>query len=736
MNTLLNYIAYFENLATELDSIQHSEQEKHFSRIDNNELFENLKATIKERALLIEDYQLVPINKDDSRYRGITGAFSVVFHLGSKSTFDLEIEKQDLGEKICYEILKRIEEDIRGGQGIPKQTYFNTSDAEIMHLKNAPLGWFGARAEFFIQIPEGFCAEEGIYIPAFGTIKNSDNSYTAQVATKSIVTLPDENITINGNAFLTKPSVKNQNILLVDEEDTTIVPVSTDANKVILPSYGGGTASYVLKDTAGESISTGTIATGTASDIVAPDASYSLKDTAGATINTGSIKSNKAIDLTAPDANYSLKNSAGAEIANGNIKSNDSQDILAPDAEFECKYENGEEIEVGFIKSNGYKSIIVPNPITGWQRPSEWITLPTAISGTLYGLYLVFENELNRLSVQASTGTTNFDFENNGTNVLSNGAVQSYTYDYATLGGTINVYTEDGSNRNYKQVIFKLSLVNTSLNSIFLERNNGLNNFGYTNFADIDCNFSGANVILNVSTGLILNVGGYVKYSKYLRIFKCSSIGTNISFFSGFRSLLLKRFIVPSSIDVATTAFQGSIIDYDLENITAVANGLQSVRINSVNDLIITGGSALQSAVIGYCNNVIISGSVSSQAFFGTDINILGTINCTTTNFQRMFQGCTTRKLVFSAIPSNPTNISASGGAFTLMPNLEVLILPGLQVGFSIANSNMNAAALLALANSVGTANGVQTITTTGNPGAADTAYITLLNGKGYIVIN
>jgi hypothetical protein len=63
--------------------------------------------------------------------------------------------------------------------------------------------------------------------------------------------------------------------------------------------------------------------------------------------------------------------------------------------------------------------------------------------------------------------------------------------------------------------------------------------------------------------------------------------------------------------------------------------------------------------------------------------------------------------------------------------------LPNCDKGYNISNSAMSAEALLELANSVGNAiNGSQVWTTTGTPGANDTAYITVLTNKGYTVIN
>ena len=68
------------------------------------------------------------------------------------------------------------------------------------------------------------------------------------------------------------------------------------------------------------------------------------------------------------------------------------------------------------------------------------------------------------------------------------------------------------------------------------------------------------------------------------------------------------------------------------------------------------------------------------------------------------------------------------------MGYLEEMILPGLQNGFTIEGSNMGATALDAMFTSLGTANGAQTITITGNPGAA-TCTTSIATDKGFTVV-
>ena len=91
-------------------------------------------------------------------------------------------------------------------------------------------------------------------------VSNSDDSYDVNVVSGGDLELPDENITLNGGAFLTKPSVKDQDIELVDTSDTPITPDSVVGNKIVvdtsagcstkglMPLNSGQTTSYATND--------------------------------------------------------------------------------------------------------------------------------------------------------------------------------------------------------------------------------------------------------------------------------------------------------------------------------------------------------------------------------------------------------------------------------------------------------------------------------------------------------
>jgi hypothetical protein len=92
------------------------------------------------------------------------------------------------------------------------------------------------------------------------TISNSDDSYSVTSASAINVEVPDEAITINSAAFITKPSKKDQDILLKDVSGTTITPVSLSGNTItildavvggskgLMPLKTGQTTSYASND--------------------------------------------------------------------------------------------------------------------------------------------------------------------------------------------------------------------------------------------------------------------------------------------------------------------------------------------------------------------------------------------------------------------------------------------------------------------------------------------------------
>jgi len=473
-------------------------------------------------------------------------------------------------------------------------------------------------------------------VAADASVNNSDSSYTASVASGGTLALPDITISNSNDSFTTtSPSVKN-----VDLADIT-VSNSDDSYSVTSPS---------------------------AIDVDIPDESITVNSTAF---------------ITKP--------------------SKKDQDILLKDV-------SGTTITPESLSGN---TITILDAVvnTGWSRPADWLTMPTIVDKVLYGLVLVFEDGQNEIRVEAPFNRIEWDFENDGTIVTSNGFPQTYTYDYSSLSGVVSVYTEDGTNRNYKQVIFKAEQVGGFTNETTWELHNNM-------FADIRCSFAGLYPRIQIHK------------NPYLRIIECTNQGTTKTrCWNNLSYLNLEQFICPSPINIYGTQ-SGLSINQDLDNVIggATFNNARFKNINSTNcKLNSTDASAIGNITIG--NNGI-------DRFMSSTFEVTGTIACTATNVRRLFNNSTSKKLIFSSFPANPTsmNLTSSSRPFGGCTFLEELILPNCESGFSIINGRMGATALDALFTSLGTASGTQTITITGNPGAA-TCTTSIATAKGFTIV-
>ena len=80
------------------------------------------------------------------------------------------------------------------------------------------------------------------------TVSNSDDSYSVTSPSVIDVDIPDESITVNSAAFITKPSKKDQDILLKDVSGNTITPEALSGNTITIPS-SSFTPTFTSSDT-------------------------------------------------------------------------------------------------------------------------------------------------------------------------------------------------------------------------------------------------------------------------------------------------------------------------------------------------------------------------------------------------------------------------------------------------------------------------------------------------------
>jgi len=121
-------------------------------------------------------------------------------------------------------------------------------------------------------------------------------------------------ITINGVSYGSVASGGTEDIAVVDGFGTPVGSL-VSGNWVVTASCPNATA--VLKNTAGTTISTTSIASGASSNITAPDASAVLKNTLNTTLSTTSILSNGSSNITAPDSTITINSASFSPYPSG-----------------------------------------------------------------------------------------------------------------------------------------------------------------------------------------------------------------------------------------------------------------------------------------------------------------------------------------------------------------------------------------------------------------------------------
>jgi hypothetical protein len=351
---------------------------------------------------------------------------------------------------------------------------------------------------------------------------------------------------------------------------------------------------------------------------------------------------------------------------------------------------------IGEIQSGG----------SGWVRNPDWLPLPeiTAADNRFVGLFLVFEGEYNQTTVVLTSGAANVDW-GDGTSVVSNGALQTKVYDYATISSPVKQYY-DG--RNYKQVIVDITATGVgSLTQTILDANSTVNSGGANNFVDIALSFpSSSNVRLSLFRKMpilerinLLNIGTspipVLTDTNRLEVFSVGNTSSNTA-----QALFVRSGKVDLSLGINLSS-------------NNCAQLLQDSDVQFLGASVFSNCTSMNSFAQG-ANNLIYA-------------EITAPVNLGLNN---AFNGCASLKTL---ILTGCDNVNNTGNAFNACVSLSKLILNGMRWGFSISQCNLTAQALNDLFTSLGTASGSQTIIVTGNPGAA-TCDTTIATAKGFTV--
>lgn len=147
-------VTYFENLARTHKDIRHSDSEKHFFRMEVDEVLAGINRTdVKHPFLILEGYGYdFTDNKSDNLLKNRSGAFILLDHVSDPSNFDAIHDVWDRMEEIGDEILVRMKADKRN-PATPAIRNFEFSSSEATLIANQMDGNYGIRYTYTLTSP-------------------------------------------------------------------------------------------------------------------------------------------------------------------------------------------------------------------------------------------------------------------------------------------------------------------------------------------------------------------------------------------------------------------------------------------------------------------------------------------------------------------------------------------------------------------------------------------------------
>ena len=394
---------------------------------------------------------------------------------------------------------------------------------------------------------------------------------------------------------------------------------------------------------------------------------------------------------------------------------------------------------------------------SGWVRPSFWPALPTltAASEAGYILLPVYENRINRFSLQINNSTVDWG---DGTTSAPTTAIRTKTYTYSTLSGT--VYVDALTGENYKFVT--IGITASGGNIAYVDFCSAAATFPMieTNYA-VDWNLSFPNATTLLMGGVFAREQ---LYAKRVRLWAVAAGYTRISYMRNLEVLELPATRGGTWVN-ANMVGTGpcNLGNQDWGTSTNVQQAVSSAYFLSHGNM---SGNSLTQIPYYISDNILLRsfGSVNlpvvqniSYAWSGCPVlQSIGLINVPlATNYDFVFTSSKSLNAAYF------TNCSACTSVVQMLigcQSLQVLMMPNLTRGINFTNSSIGNYGMNLFASGgtvniqgtnytlggIGTASGVQTITITSTPFGAlvnlldptAVAIALVLTGKGYTIAN
>ena len=304
----------------------------------------------------------------------------------------------------------------------------------------------------------------------------------------------------------------------------------------------------------------------------------------------------------------------------------------------------------------GVGSFILPQMQVSneWQRPSDWLPMPTNITETdqtFVGLHAVIENSDNycAFSFTTSAGQYRVDWGDGNVTLHNSGTIAQCQYNYATISNSTL------SSRGYKQVIVKVTPVSGNLLSCNFQQRfvtTPVQNQAYSS-GFLECILS----MPNASSGGSITFGGTTIRHAYCEKVDVKTIGnaTNlIGLFYNCYSLQSVPLFNTTNVTSMTNMFYNcislkSVPLFNTTNVTSMGNmffgcnPLQSVPLFNTSNVTNMAGMffncySLQSVPLFNTINVTNMAYMFNSCYSLQSVPLFNTINVT--NMAYMFQNC------------------------------------------------------------------------------------------------